>query len=144
MKHWCYRLATWLLAAVFLYAGIMKAMDPATFADQIAAYRLLPNFLINHVALGLPIFEIVCGLLLLNNWQRRLALQSILLLTIVFAVFLISAIARGLHIDCGCFGSSIIPLRFQLWFALGRDIILLAFTILVAWPIPTTLTGDPE
>ena len=128
-----------LLGGVFIYAGLLKVLSPLTFADQIAAYKLLPFVLINHVALGLPIFEILAGALLITGWQRRLATLSLLLLTILFALFITSAIARGLRIDCGCFGSSIIPLRYQLWFALGRDLLLLAITILIARFTPPTL-----
>lgn len=131
--------ACWLLGGVFLYAGVLKVNDPLSFADNIAAYQLLPEILINPLALSLPLFEILAGVFLIIGWQRRLAALSILLLTILFAVFITSALARGLHIDCGCFGSSIIPLRYQLGFALGRDLVLLALAVRIVRLTPTTL-----
>lgn len=51
------------LAAVFFYAGIDKLRDPLEFADSIAAFAILPATLISPLALGLPIFEVVCGVL---------------------------------------------------------------------------------
>ncbi len=52
------------VAAVFIYAGIDKIRDPLQFADSIAAFAILPAVLINLLAMGLPPFEIACGLLL--------------------------------------------------------------------------------
>ncbi|MGA7872757.1 MAG: MauE/DoxX family redox-associated membrane protein, partial [Candidatus Binatus sp.] len=52
------------VAAVFIYAGVDKIRDPLQFADSIAAFAILPAVLINLLALGLPPFEIACGLLL--------------------------------------------------------------------------------
>lgn len=124
-KRWLFLGACWLLGGVFIYAGLLKTNDSQAFADNIAAYQLLPELLINPIALSLPVFEILSGLLLIAGWQRRLGTLAILVLTIVFALFITSALARGLRIDCGCFGSSTIPLHLQLWFALARDLLLL-------------------
>jgi putative oxidoreductase len=60
-------------AAVFIYAGIDKLRDPLQFADSIAGFDILPRALINLFALLLPSFEVVCGLLLLWPWTRRIA-----------------------------------------------------------------------
>jgi hypothetical protein len=57
--------SVWLvLAALFIYAGAIKFRDPLQFADTIAAFAILPQALINVLALSLPPFEVACGLLL--------------------------------------------------------------------------------
>jgi uncharacterized membrane protein YphA (DoxX/SURF4 family) len=114
-----------LLGAVFLYAGAIKLRDPQSFADSIATFRLLPEPLINPLALGLPDFELAVGLLLICGWLRRIASLAALCLTGVFAIALTSSLARGLPVDCGCFGSGV-PSLYQGWISLGRDLILAA------------------
>lgn len=87
------------------YAGYIKARDPAKFVEDIEHYKLLPLFLVRATAIVLPWNEIIVGLLLiLGIWTRAAALLS-LLLFIVFAGAVTSAIARKLNITCGCFGS---------------------------------------
>ena len=110
-------------AAVFLYAGWEKMRAPQEFADNIAAYRLLPAQLVNLLALSLPPLELIIGCLLLTGWQTRVAALSALMVTGIFMGALVSAILRGLVIDCGCFGSGV-PGRYGLWPALFRDLIL--------------------
>ena len=114
-----------IAAAVFLYAGWLKLRTPAQFADNIAAYQLLPAQLINLCALSLPPLELIVGILLLTGWQRRAALFAALVMTSVFMAVLGSAIARGLTIDCGCFGSEH-STKLGLWWALIRDVLLAA------------------
>lgn len=91
------------LAAIFLYAGVVKATDVVAFAGQVANYQLLPyswNFL---VAAVLPCVEILCGALLLLNRRVRPSLLILLVLNTVFIVALVSVMMRGFDIDCGCF-----------------------------------------
>lgn len=130
-SHTLRLMLSWLLGAIFIYAGILKAFDPIKFADVIHAFRLLPHMAITSLALILPMVEILAGLFLVTGWERRLGIQSILALTIIFAAVILSAMARGLHIDCGCFGSSSIPTHLQLWFALARDAVLFAVALYV-------------
>lgn len=112
-----------IAAGVFLYAGSKKLGAPQELADSIAAYQLLPAQLIDLFALGLPPLELIIGCLLLIGWQRRVAAFSGLVLTGVFLAALSSAIARGLAIDCGCFGAGA-PSKSGLWLALLRDVAL--------------------
>lgn len=92
------------LAAVFLVSGVLKAIDPAQTRIAVRAYDLLPSSLIGPVATSLPLVELVLGtLLLVGAFTRWVALASALLL-IVLMTGLVQAWARGLSIDCGCFG----------------------------------------
>lgn len=101
-----YHLCRLLLGAIFLWAGVLKAADATAFAGTVAAYKILPytgNYLLAAV---LPWIEIVAGVLLAAN--RRVRPAALLLggLTLSFALALVTVIARGLEIDCGCFGAA--------------------------------------
>lgn len=98
-----YHLSRLVLAAVFIYAGYIKADDPVDFAGQVANYQILPyawNFL---VAATLPYLELLCGILLLLNQRVRPAVLVLFVLNLVFMLLLSYAVVRGLDIDCGCF-----------------------------------------
>ena len=93
-----------LLGGVFLVAGVLKLPDPAAAVRAVRAYRLLAEPLVAPVAFGLPVLEIAVGLaLIVGVFVRTAALASAVLL-VVYLVGVGSAWARGLAIDCGCFG----------------------------------------
>lgn len=118
------------LGAVFLYAGMLKIVDTTAFAGSIAAYRLFPYFFNFLVAAILPWLEVICGVVLVTGWRTRPAAFLILLLNLFFTAALLSALVRGLEIDCGCFrpGAADPPLM-----AIGRDLIFMAMAGLVIW-----------
>ena len=112
-----------LLAMVFIYAGIAKINSPQDFADKIAGYQILPAALINLLAMGLPLFELACGLFVLSGFYVRIGALGMLGLLSIFMGALVIALVRGLSVDCGCFGPDgglETP-----WMALWRDTILL-------------------
>jgi uncharacterized membrane protein YphA (DoxX/SURF4 family) len=94
-----------VLAAVFLYAGGLKALDPAGFAVSIDNYRLLPYPAAAALALYLPWLELGGGFAVLCPGIRSGALAMLLGLTLVFSGVIASAWLRSLDISCGCFGS---------------------------------------
>jgi uncharacterized membrane protein YphA (DoxX/SURF4 family) len=82
-----------LIAAIFIYAGILKVLDPVQFARDIDNYKMLPWPAAVALALYLPWLEILCGLALI---VRRLYRGAVLLLTGLTIVFIVAS--------CGCFG----------------------------------------
>lgn len=98
-----YHLCRLLLGGLFVYAGVVKALDPAGFAGEIANYQILPYRLNFLVACTLPFVELLAGLLLIINRKVRAASLVIGGLNLVFIVALSSLLVRGLDIDCGCF-----------------------------------------
>jgi len=91
-------------AVIWIAAGASKVPDLAGFADQVQNYQLLPGFLVLPAAFILPFLEIFLGLYLAAGLFVR---ASGLAGTILFAIFLaaqVQALARGLKLDCGCFG----------------------------------------
>ncbi|HEY6871282.1 MAG TPA: MauE/DoxX family redox-associated membrane protein [Geobacteraceae bacterium] len=118
-----------VLGGAFLYAGFVKIGEPSGFAGSIAAYRLLPYFGNYLAAAVLPWLEALCGVLLIAGYRPRAAASLVLVLTLAFMAVLVSALARGLDIDCGCFrhGGG----KTSAWTALARDSILLAMALVV-------------
>ncbi|GAB7040030.1 MULTISPECIES: MauE/DoxX family redox-associated membrane protein [Catenuloplanes] len=93
------------LAAVWLYAGGAKVGDLAGSARAVNAYQLLPFDVAQVIGAMLPFVEVAVGLLLLAGLATRVSAVVSALLLMVFVAGIASAWARGLQIDCGCFGS---------------------------------------
>jgi uncharacterized membrane protein YphA (DoxX/SURF4 family) len=114
------------LAAVFLWAGYGKAMDPHGFGVEIARYRMVPHDLLNAMAIMLPWIELVCGVtLVLGLWVRAGALTCGGML-VVFIIAIVLALKRGLDISCGCFGGGAESSHLSLA-TLWRDVFWLAW-----------------
>ncbi len=92
------------LAAVFLVSGMLKAIDPDATYVAVRAYDLLPKLGVALVAGALPWLEIVIGLLLLVGIATRAVAVASAVLLLAFMAGVTQAWARGLSIDCGCFG----------------------------------------
>ena len=92
------------LAAVWLFAGIPKALGPVETTVAVRAYRVLPEGLVPVVAGVLPFLEIALALLLLAGLATRLAAVLSVVLLVIFIAGVVQAAVRGLTIDCGCFG----------------------------------------
>jgi uncharacterized membrane protein YphA (DoxX/SURF4 family) len=115
-----------IVGAVFIWAGILKILDVLGFAQSIANYRIFPYWLSFFLALALPWLEVICGAFLVFGLFRR---SSALLLSGLLAAFLalvVITIARGLDVDCGCFGSLSRKVDYLL---LITDCILLFFSL---------------
>jgi uncharacterized membrane protein YphA (DoxX/SURF4 family) len=101
---WVSTAARLVLGAVFLTAGGLKVIDPQSAVAAVDAYRLLPSSVATIVGWGLPFAEMALGLLLLAGVATRVVAVVAALLLLVFIAAVASAAARGLSIDCGCFG----------------------------------------
>jgi protein-disulfide isomerase len=104
VRPWLATAARLLLAGVWLWAGLAKIGDPAASVRAVRAYRLLPEWLAQGVGYGLPFFELTLAALLLAGLAVRAAAAVSAGLLVVFLAGMISAAARGLQIECGCFG----------------------------------------
>lgn len=104
MLSWIGTLARLALGGVFLVAGALKVGDPDASVRAVQAYRLLPTDVAEVVGYVLPAVEIGLGLLLLLGLMTRVAAVVALILLVAFVIGVSSAWARGLSIDCGCFG----------------------------------------
>ena len=103
-REWLATAARLLLAGVWLWAGLAKIGDPAASVRAVRAYRLLPEWLAQGVGYGLPVLELTLAALLLAGLATRVAAAVSAALLVVFLAGMVSAAARGLQIECGCFG----------------------------------------
>jgi uncharacterized membrane protein YphA (DoxX/SURF4 family) len=90
---------------IFIFAAVTKIADPAGFSQSIFNYRLIPDFLINFLAIAFPWIELVAGILLVFgvSVKENSAILSGLLVIFILAITI--SLFRGLNIDCGCFGT---------------------------------------
>ena len=95
-----------LLGGLFIFASVSKILDPGGFARTVFYYRLLPVSAVNLIAIILPWIELVVGVLLVIGFKVRGAAFVAAASLIVFTAAMVSALARGLNIDCGCFSTS--------------------------------------
>jgi len=116
---WCVRL---VVAAVLIYAALQKIWLPLEFARLVREYHLIPEQLLNLVAVILPWLELVCGCCfitgigLMGTAFLLSALNSVFVVAIIYRAWLIMR-ATGvaffdLSFDCGCgFGVVYIPTK---------------------------------
>ena len=113
-----------VLSVVFLAAGVLKVGDPAGMQADVLAYELIGRRLAAGAALGLPWLEVTAGAMLWWPRVRRGAAGVMLVMLLGFTAALVSAWARGLVIDCGCFGDWMSGWGYP-WL-LGRNVVLIA------------------
>ncbi len=121
---WSLRLG---LGGLFVLAGVLKLAQPTAFATEIVNYRFLPE-LAPYLAATLPAIEIALGVALVAapvQWRRAAALAMAGMLA-VFTAAVGQVVARGINIDCGCFGGGSGPVT--AWTVL-RDIALLGAAV---------------
>jgi uncharacterized membrane protein YphA (DoxX/SURF4 family) len=100
---WISTVARLGLAAVFLIAGGLKVTDLAASGRAVNAYKLMSYDTAKLVGAVQPFLEIALGLLLLIGLAVRLSAAIGAVLLVIFIAGIVSAWARGLQIDCGCF-----------------------------------------
>jgi uncharacterized membrane protein YphA (DoxX/SURF4 family) len=89
---------------VLLVAGGLKAFKPSESAGAVAAYKILPTDIAHLIGYALPWLEVALGILLIIGLTTRLAAIAGTAVMIIFIAAIISVWARGILIDCGCFG----------------------------------------
>lgn len=129
-----------VLGGLFLYAGFTKVFPPEhrfLFEMTVSAYRLLPEWGVIVVARALPWLEMGLGLVLMFGWLQRYVASFVALLLGFFIVIMSITYARGVEVNCGCFGfgEAVSPLT------LARDsglLLMAAYLAVTAWRRPAT------
>jgi uncharacterized membrane protein YphA (DoxX/SURF4 family) len=142
--RWVSTVARVVLGGVFLVAGGLKVIDPQSSVAAVRAYELLPNSVVTVVGWGLPFAEIALGLLLLAGIATRVVAAVTAILLVIFMLAVASAAARGLSIDCGCFGGGgeVAPGQTAYGIELVRDLGLLLLALWLVWQPRSRLTLD--
>ena len=103
-QTWLTTIARLVLGGVLVVAGWLKISSPDDAVRAVQAYQILPGSWTHAVGYGLPLLEIVIGLLLILGLGTRWAAIAAGVLMLVFIAGIVSVWVRGLSIDCGCFG----------------------------------------
>jgi uncharacterized membrane protein YphA (DoxX/SURF4 family) len=135
-------------ASIWLFAGIAKIADLERFHSQVHAYELLPHALEAPFAYTLPFVETGNGLYLALGLLVRPAAILGSVLMAAFIVAMAQAWARGLSLDCGCFGAAVQE-RVGLTSILRDAALGLPTVVLALWParklsLDTTVLGKPD
>jgi len=128
---WPYRTVRFLVGVLFVWAGLVKLVDPERFAEIISAYELVPEALLGPVAIGLPSLEVVAGIGLILD--VRGSLSAIFGLLVMFVVVLWFGILKDLDIDCGCFMPADLEEHTTLRQAMYRDFAMMAGVSYLFW-----------
>jgi uncharacterized membrane protein YphA (DoxX/SURF4 family) len=140
------------LAAVLAYAALVKARDLTEAGRTIALYRIVPDDQAQLIGGVLPFVELAIALLLAAGLATRVAAVGSAVLPVVYVAAIASVWARGMSIDCGCFGGGgTLSDGAERGYALdiARDLVLLgAAALLIRNPrTPCALDGwvlDPK
>jgi uncharacterized membrane protein YphA (DoxX/SURF4 family) len=119
------------LGMLFVWAGWVKLIDPEGFAEIISGYALVPGSLLVHVAIGLPVLEVVAGLGLIFDVRGSRGLIFGLLVMFVFVLWF--GILKDLDIDCGCFAPADLKQHDALRSAMYRDLGMMAAVLYLFW-----------
>lgn len=119
-----------VIAAVFVFAAVPKLVNPRLFAEAIANYHLVPDSISSIAASVMPVMEMVIAIALVIGVKERGAAVASALMLLVFAVAMTTTIARGINLDCGCFGAAA---EAQVsWFTVARNVLLMLVSIFIA------------
>ncbi len=145
IRLWGGTLARLVLGVVFAVAGWSKVTDLAGSGRAVNAYRLLPFSLAKVIGAGLPFVELALALLLLLGLATRFAATVAGVLMVVYIIAIASVWARGLSIDCGCFGvgGNLAPgVHPNYFWDIVRDAALLAVAVFLFLTPRTALAVD--
>ncbi|NUR07588.1 MAG: DoxX family protein [Nocardioidaceae bacterium] len=138
-------LARLVVGGVWIVAGALKLPDPAGNVRAVRAYRLLPETVVPTVGHALPVLEILVGVCLVCGLLTRVAALVSAVLLVAFIVGIAAAWARGLQIECGCFGGGGGPSANATaaypW-DIARDVGLLALSGWLVWRPRTPVAAD--
>ena len=122
-----------VLGAVFVFSGFVKAVDPTgsfyKIQDYLTAFgiiSLFPEQLPMFVGMALAALEFCVGICLLFGIRKRAASAlALLLMVFMTPLTLYLAIANPVS-DCGCFGDALVLSN---WQTFGKNVILLLAAI---------------
>jgi protein-disulfide isomerase/uncharacterized membrane protein YphA (DoxX/SURF4 family) len=137
LRPWIGTVARLVLGVVWIWASLDKLSNPLKFVQAVRAYDATPEWLSKAIGYGLPVLELCIGIVLVVGITVRIAAAASAVLLFVFLIGLVQAAARGIHLECGCFGGggTTDGATSYTWDVI-RDLLLLAAAVyLVLWPL---------
>jgi protein-disulfide isomerase len=135
-RAWLGTVVRLFLGAVWIWAAWSKLQQPRTFVQAVRAYDVTPEWLSKAIGYGLPVLELCIGVLLIAGVAVRLCAAVSAALFVAFLVGIVQAAARGIQIECGCFGGGGSTTATSYTLDILRDLGLLALAAyLVVWSL---------
>ncbi|MEO9137816.1 MAG: MauE/DoxX family redox-associated membrane protein [Jatrophihabitans sp.] len=103
-RPWLGTVLRLVLGVVWIWAAWEKLKSPRDFVQAVRAYDATPEWLSQAIGYGLPVLELCIGIVLIVGVAVRLAAIASVVLFVVFLIGIVQASARGISLDCGCFG----------------------------------------
>lgn len=103
---WLSIAARLIVGIIWIVAGVLKLEDIEDSVRSTRNFQILPESLVRPFGTGLPLLEVVVGSLLVLGVVLRISGTLSAILQLAFIIGIASAWARGLTIQCGCFGGS--------------------------------------
>lgn len=117
-----------LVGVLFVISGLIKLNDPVGFSFKLQEYFgdgvLNLPFLIPYalaLAVGIVIFEVMLGVMLLLGFRKGFTLWSLLLMIGFFTFLTFYSAYFNKVTDCGCFGDA---LKLTPWESFTKDVVL--------------------
>jgi protein-disulfide isomerase/uncharacterized membrane protein YphA (DoxX/SURF4 family) len=102
----------------------------------VRAYDATPEWLSRAIGYGMPVLELCLGVVLIIGMTVRIAAIVSAVLLVVFLIGIIQAAARGISIECGCFGGGGTTDSTTYTWDIIRDVLLLCAAVYLAiWPL---------
>lgn len=118
-----------LVAMVFVFTALAKAVDPRSFTRHVRGLRLLPARETRTAVYGLIAFESAWGIALITKLSPGILLPATLVLLISLSALTYWSTSTGRSVDCGCYGTAlqVTPAQSLLLNALYASAILYAY-----------------
>jgi hypothetical protein len=122
-----------IIGLVFIFSGIVKAIDPLGFTYKFHDYFQAFNIdFLNRLSLPLTIIlctaEFIAGFSVLTGLRQKTGILGVMTLMIIFTPLTFILALTNPVSDCGCFGDAI---HLTNWQTFGKNIILLALAIVL-------------
>ncbi len=124
-----------LVGALFIFSGFIKANDPIGFGYKMHEYFEVfhLNFLVPaslYIAIFMCVLEMILGFMLLVGSRSHFTVWMLFLLIVFFGFLTFYSAYFDVVKTCGCFGDCI-PLT--PWKSFGKDMILLVMVLFLFW-----------
>lgn len=135
-----------VISAVFFISALTKALSFNDTVVAVIGYEIIGTSLATATAAGLIAGEFILAAWSISGWKKQLFHQVSIVVFTVFIMLIASAWARGLEINCGCFGSSEVPENPVLGYIkdIARDFAFIAISGAGLWSVTQTRRFDHE
>ncbi|MFT9359671.1 MauE/DoxX family redox-associated membrane protein [Acetobacter okinawensis] len=126
------------MGSLFVLAGFAKLKNHDTFLTLLAGYRLLPAFMLEPMAWGLGIVELLAGLAMMSGRYVLWGGVAITAMLVIFALAMSVNLMRGrTSLSCGCTPG--ITSEFLSWKGVGRTLAYIPLAIVPLYGQPMAM-----